>query len=429
MHQTLQRQIKKAFGDQVPHISGWDSFVESISKTYEHFDEDRTLLERSLELSSREMTELNEKIRIEKEGVEEVVRQRTAQLVAERSYLITSINSIPFGVLLVDSHGTIIVKNDLVASILSIQSNYYGLPEVVKVLPPDLDIAEKCKQCVEKKERIELKEVQLGSKSVRILLSPIIGSDHQSLGHVFLIEDITEAKILERSRDEFFSIASHELRTPLTAIKGNASLLNEFYVPKIDDNEVKQMIGDMITASDRLIKIVNDFLDVSRLEQKRIKFAQLPLNINEVIAEAVKELKNLAINKGIELQAISSENLPLIGSDKDRVKQVIFNLIANALNYTEKGHVTIGVKQEDDSLKVFVEDTGAGISVQNQSLLFHKFQQAGDSIITRDVTQGTGLGLYICKLIVEALGGTIGLEKSEPGKGSIFYFKLPVHKD
>jgi signal transduction histidine kinase len=114
--------------------------------------------------------------------------------------------------------------------------------------------------------------------------------------------------------------------------------------------------------------------------------------------------------------------------DKNRTKQVIYNLVGNALKFTDKGSITMEIKQDGPLLKVLISDTGPGISAGAQQLLFHKFQQAGDSLITRDTAHGTGLGLYISKLIVENMGGSIQLESSVPGTGSVFSFSLPSAK-
>jgi signal transduction histidine kinase len=113
-------------------------------------------------------------------------------------------------------------------------------------------------------------------------------------------------------------------------------------------------------------------------------------------------------------------------ADKNRVKQVIYNLAGNALKFTERGGITVGAEVLGNKVHVTVIDTGRGISDKNQNLLFHKFQQAGNSLYTRDTTRGTGLGLYISKLLVENMGGTLALEHSEEGKGTTFGFTIPI---
>jgi len=117
---------------------------------------------------------------------------------------------------------------------------------------------------------------------------------------------------------------------------------------------------------------------------------------------------------------------PNVYADSDRVKQVMYNLIGNAMKFTEHGAITVAIANLGEFLKITVSDTGTGISLEGQQLLFHKFQQTGKDILTRDTTRGTGLGLYICKLLTERMGGVICLEHSEVGKGSAFSFTLPI---
>ena len=279
------------------------------------------------------------------------------------------------------------------------------------------------------KRRIDIKEVMLGSKYLHIFLSPILtgGADSECIGVVILIEDVTEEKVLGRSKDEFFSIASHELRTPLTAIRGNTDLILQFYGDQIKDPQFKEMVDDVHESAVRLIDIVNDFLDMSRLEMGKMEFKKDDLDMGLVVAETLKEYQVTGSRKKLSLEFVKPEEGTLWAvGDRDKVKQVLINLIGNGLKFTEEGGVTIGLSMKGKTVKAAVTDTGRGVPKKNQSLLFRKFQQAGSSIYTRDVVQGTGLGLYISKLLVEGMGGTIALEKSEVGKGSTFVFSLPV---
>jgi len=421
-HKVLVRQIKKFLGASIVISPEWEKLLEAISTTYFNFDADRTLTERSMDLSSKELIEINR-------GIEEKVKTRTKEFQQEHARLLASVSSFPLGLLLFDPDNTIILRNENVASILEIATPYYTATDIVLRFPKETDITENCRLCVTEKRSIELKDISIGKKFVRVLISPIFLNMHTKedvLGYTFLIEDVTEQKILERSKEEFFSIASHELRTPLTVIRGNASILQHFYMDKIADAEVREMIGDMLTSSERLIRMVNDFLDMSRLEQKSSNIIAEAFDLTQIISEAAKELQELAAKKNLELRFdVPKEALPTVMADKDHVMQVLINLIANAINYTHEGSIVISVKSFSTFLKVLITDTGTGISPQNQALLFRKFQQAGNSRLVRDVT-GTGLGLYISKLIIEEMGGVIALEESIVGKGSTFSFTLPL---
>jgi signal transduction histidine kinase len=156
-------------------------------------------------------------------------------------------------------------------------------------------------------------------------------------------------------------------------------------------------------------------------------------SLDKIIESILYELGGLSRSKGVELRFLDKENfklhaLPEVYGDKNRVKQVVYNLLDNAMNYTEKGSVTISIQTLPDYLKVVVSDTGRGMTPESQQLLFHKFQQTGSSLFTRDTTRGTGLGLYISRLMVEQMHGHIQLESSTPGKGSTFSFTIPIAK-
>jgi signal transduction histidine kinase len=274
------------------------------------------------------------------------------------------------------------------------------------------------------------RNISLAGKFIDIFVAPIYvgGRDEDFIGSALLIQDQTEAKVLERSRDEFFSIASHELRTPLTAIRGNTSLIQEHYSDKLDP-ELKEMVNDIHDSSIRLIDIVNDFLNMGRLEQQRIDFKNESFVIEDLIAAALKEYEVTGSRQNLSLEFIAPPKpMPRVFADKDRIRQVLINLIGNSLKFTTMGGVKISVRENDGMVEVSIVDTGRGIALPNQALLFHKFQQAGDSLFTRDTTKGTGLGLYISKLMIEAMGGKIWLVRSEEGKGSEFAFTLPLAK-
>jgi len=243
-----------------------------------------------------------------------------------------------------------------------------------------------------------------------------------------LFEDITEQEVLNRSKDEFFSIASHELRTPLTAIRGNASMIMDFFTEQMKDKQLEEMVHDIHGSSTRLIDIVNDFLDVSRLEQGKVTYTYEEVALDEVIETVMYEMKAMLQEKHLALEFDNKTLgvLPKIWTDRNRLKQIIYNMVGNAAKFTDKGSISIEAKVEGPLLKVYVIDTGRGISAEGQKLLFHKFQQAGSSLLTRDTTRGTGLGLYISKMMVENMGGTMALEHSEEGKGSTFSFTMPI---
>jgi len=168
---------------------------------------------------------------------------------------------------------------------------------------------------------------------------------------------------------------------------------------------------------------------LSRLEQGKMEFNKEKVDLSLAIKTVFEELGPSASQKNLKLTFLpTKKKIPLAMADSEKVKEVLINLVGNGINFTQKGGVVVSLGVFEDKLKVSVSDSGRGIAASQQALLFRKFQQAGASLYTRDTTKGTGLGLYISKLMVEGMGGTIGLEKSTVGKGSIFYFTLPVAK-
>ncbi|MFA6407678.1 MAG: ATP-binding protein [Candidatus Paceibacterota bacterium] len=363
----------------------------------------------------------------------ENLEQKIWEVKEERARLLSSINSLSFGFIIADMNHRVVVKNKAMIRFLGIDDkSELSVQEISKTLGEHENIQVQIDSCIKSNMVCEINEINFGKKIFRGIVAPITVADvsEKNIGYVFLLEDITEQKVLERGKDEFFSIASHELRTPLTAIRGNISLLQKFYADRIENKEVNAMIADIGISSERLIRIVNDFLDMSRLEQKKIEFKKEKIDVSQVIDELVGELKNLAIEKNLELRFDRPQvPLPLVLADKERMKQILMNLVGNAIHYTPKGSIIITASIKDSLLKIAVKDTGLGISPQNQSLLFRKFQQAGHDSLARDISQSTGLGLYISRLIVNMMGGSIELEESTVGGGSTFSFTLPVLKD
>lgn len=234
-------------------------------------------------------------------------------------------------------------------------------------------------------------------------------------------EKLTE---LDKLKDEFVSLASHELRTPMTAIKGSLATILDGYAGEIS-KDTKDFLTAAYNENDRLIRLVNNLLNISRIEAGRFTLTLTNIDMHALITEVVKNLNSAATEKHITLQYTNTTSLPVIRADEDKIKEVLINLIGNAIKFTHIGGVTITTSVKDGIVTVGVIDTGSGITPEDQQLLFKKFSQVGIKGDYAKPTGGTGLGLYICKQIVEGHNGRIWLE-STIGKGSIFYFSLPV---
>lgn len=370
--------------------------------------------------------------------IEKEVSIRTELYNQERARLLASVNGLRQGFLIADGGHKVILMNTKAQEMfpdIKISKSQGG--SVVDTKAIDLlekhlkgfNLEEKLKLVVEKSQYIEVEGVDIADSIFDIEILPI-GVDDGAIGAVVLFDDVTERTIMQRSKDEFFSIASHELRTPLTAIRGNTSMILNYYEKQLKDPELKEMVTDIHASSLRLIEIVNDFLDTSRLEQGKMIFNIEDISLTKIIEEVVKETSTVAEEQGNKVVFESpGTSLPMVHADMNKLKQVVYNLVGNALKFTEQGLITIKSELQDASIKVTITDTGRGISEESKTLLFRKFQQANSSLITRDTTKGTGLGLYISKLILDNMGGSIRVDNSEVGVGSTFSFTIPISKE
>ena len=359
--------------------------------------------------------------------IEKEVKDRTRLLWEERARMISSIESIQMGFIVADKKDQIVIKNPAVTEMLKIDEKDISIDRLSAELLANLNLKEVIALCQTNRKNFEKDNIYYKDKFLRIFITPVtLEENKEVIGYVLLIEDVTEEKQLARAKDEFFAVASHELRTPLTAIRGNTSLIMDYFIEKIQDQDLKEMIADMHESSVRLINIVNDFLDASRLEQGKVELKNEEFNLVEVAEGIVGELDEFSKQNGLSINIEKSEDTIMINSDKSRVQQIGHNLVGNAIKFTKQGGITVRLSRNDTSAKFSVTDSGVGISPANQRLLFKKFQQAGERVLARDVTKGTGMGLYISKLLAEALGGKVYLESSELGKGSTFAFELPL---
>ena len=244
------------------------------------------------------------------------------------------------------------------------------------------------------------------------------------------IRELTHANLrlrqLDKAKDEFISIASHELRNPMAIIKGNISMILSGDTGTIN-NEIRDVLTDVMLAVERQIRLVNELLDISRIEAGVINFNLNPaIQMDQVAQLLVNSLRSVTENQNVQINVTPvSGPLPPVQADHDKVSQVLINLVTNAMKFTKKGTITIETKQKGEAIVICVSDTGPGIPKQHQNLLFKKFSKpASESAGT--ISAGSGLGLYISKKYIEKQGGDIWLEKSEPGKGSTFCFSLPI---
>jgi signal transduction histidine kinase len=245
-----------------------------------------------------------------------------------------------------------------------------------------------------------------------------------------------DAERANRVKTEFLSGVSHELRTPLTSVLGFASMIEDkldtMILPRLPQDDpalqkaaakVSRNVGIIVSEAQRLTSLINDVLDISKMEAGKVEYKTEPVDLARILRRACDATSTLAEQRDLDLDCKTSEDLPLVPGDQDRLLQVLINLISNAVKFTDQGSIRCRAYRRGDEAVVAVTDTGRGIAPEDRELVFETFKQVGDS--GWDKPSGTGLGLPICKQIVEHHGGRIRVE-SEPGLGSTFSFTLPL---
>jgi signal transduction histidine kinase len=228
---------------------------------------------------------------------------------------------------------------------------------------------------------------------------------------------------LDRLKDDFISTVTHELRTPLTSIRAFSEILSDN--PSLDDAQRTKFLGIIVKESERLTRLINQVLDLARIESGNAEWHPGEIDMREVIDDAIAAVSQLFKERSVELGASVPRLVPPIVADRDRLMQVMLNLLSNAAQFCERAdaRVSITLERRDDFLQVDVTDNGIGIGEADQEIIFDKFRQVGDTLTRKQ--KGSGLGLAISREIIQHFGGRLWV-KSRPGAGSTFSFTLPV---
>jgi len=230
---------------------------------------------------------------------------------------------------------------------------------------------------------------------------------------------------LDVTKDEFLSMASHQLRTPLTSVKGYISMVLEGDAGKISDMQ-KHLLNEAFTSSERMVHLIHDFLNVSRLQTGKFMLEQHPFDLGRLVKEEVDSLRRTAESRSMKLKFVNKIGELTLNIDENKIRQVVMNFIDNALYYSyENTTITIELEQNEDNVELRVIDTGIGVPKSEQAQLFSKFYRASNARKQRP--DGTGVGLFLAKKVITSHGGDVLFESVE-GKGSTFGFTLPVEK-
>lgn len=343
---------------------------------------------------------------------------RLVELSQEKARLETILRTMADGVLLVDAKKRIVMMNAAAEAIFNVSAaEVKGRDHLEVTHHFDLDQALERVLRTGEPSMLEIRRAQRGEQ----IMEARLGSFGHDWGVLVVLQDITRARKLEQMRTEFVSNVTHELRTPLTSIRGFAETLLEGALD--DPDAARHFVGIIKRESDQLGRLIDDILDLSRIEGGRWKVKKEPLHLHQLAEETVGRLAPKAQSLGVDLRLTISPALPEIHGDTVRLAQVLLNLVDNALKYTPAGgSVTVSAEDLGNMIRLKVADTGTGIPKADLPRLFERFYRV-DKARSR-ATGGTGLGLSIVKHIVEAHGGSVGVD-SDLGRGATFFFTLP----
>lgn len=425
MHKVLQRQLERVYGSDIPDSERFQKLLDLVSDTYTGRDDEYELIERSLDISSKELTELNERLRGEKAAVEEIVKARTLELAQERSKLEKVAQNMETGALLLDENKEVVFVNNMAAALIGVESDSYqdALPKLCERFS-EYPIAEFVDCCLGGADD-ELVDVELEGRFFEIKFQVLsTGSDY-----LIWIKDVTSEKLHERSKNELLAIASHQLRSPLTVVKGNTEMLNdEIFGPLTD--EQREIVEQTIQSNENMITLIEQMLDITKISQQSMRFDLTDVPIEQVLHQVIKDLEPFAKKYKVTMDSsIDPHSGITIMTDETRLYQVFQNLIENAIKYSdpESGDGVVHVVSEvaDERIMIQVKDTGIGIPKNEQDNLFERFYRASNA--SKFMPDGSGLGLYIVKSIIELTNGTITFTSVE-GKGTTFTVTFPIKK-
>jgi NtrC-family two-component system sensor histidine kinase KinB len=366
----------------------------------------------------------------------------TDQALARRVQELDSIlRTVQEGILLFDREHRVLAANRALADFLGLaQLEFLGrsLPDVPSEGEPPLlsllrytlpDLEANCQAIAQGELDLKKEEIVLNGpleKHFERTLSPVHNREGEISGWLLVLRDLTEERALAQLREEMTNMLVHDLRSPLTVLISGLELIN-MELATGDMEAVGEVLALAKQGSDRVLRLVNDLLDISRLESGQMSIASQPMQIKPLLQEVATRLAPLAEQAQITLEIAAEADLPPLNADTYILDRVVHNLVDNAIKFTpDGGQVRLWARLEPDgdpaAMLVGVTDTGPGIPLNAQPRLFQKFQQINPGAGRR---KGTGLGLPFCKLAVEAHGGQIWVE-SEPGRGSTFVMRLPL---
>ncbi|HHW39562.1 MAG TPA: cell wall metabolism sensor histidine kinase WalK [Syntrophomonadaceae bacterium] len=356
-------------------------------------------------------------------GISRTIKENVRELAESKGRLEAVLANMESGVLLFDGEGRLSLINPAAEGFLGVRAEeVMGMPHVEAVKNYSLsslidDVLRSWKPA-----RKEISLIYPQERTVETHAAPIFGVGGEPHGVVVVLYDISEIKHLERVRAEFVANVSHELKTPVTAVKGFAETLLSGALYNF--RAAEEFVNIINEEAERLSRLIHDLLELSRIESKGFRLRIEPLELDAEIKRIVDKLKPQFLKKELTLTTDLPPEPVIVKADRDQIEQVLLNLLDNSLKYTPGGgQVEVSLRQDVGDVVVAVKDTGIGIPPEDLPRIFERFYRV-DKARSRKLG-GTGLGLSIVKHIIEAHRGRVWVE-SEPGKGSQFYFSIPI---
>lgn len=375
---------------------------------------------------------------LEKQRIEQQNKRLMKELQETLSHMNAIMENMADGLLVTDAEGGISLVNPAIRAMLDVTGEVRGR-SCRDVFGDELaELLEKSRGAPDTASTVEIKlsGKRVGKAVASAINKKTASGGGEDVGSVVIVRDTTFEKEVDRMKTDFISTVSHELRTPLTSVLGFAEVVRKKFsdvvLPMIttEDKKVvrtlRQITDNMniiVSEGERLTALINDVLDIAKMEAGKMEWRMEPLSVADVLERAVAATSALFEKKGLAPVMDMEEGLPHVTGDRDRLLQVVINFISNAVKFAAEGAVKCSAKRVGGEVVVSVEDSGVGITAEDLPMVFEKFKQVGD--VMTDKPMGTGLGLPICKEIIERHGGRIWAE-SEPGRGSVFSFALPV---
>jgi PAS domain S-box-containing protein len=398
---------------------GWlENRNAALSQKIEEVEEKRTELEKTKTAMLNLLEDINEEKEISQNRVNELQKFQLA------------VENASDQIVIADPDGIILYANKAVTNISG-----FSIEEIIgkkagvlwgKQMP--LEFYRKMWKTIKTDKKVFVSELTNKRKDgeeyiAEVRIAPIMDETGNVIFFVCIQRDITKAKEVDRAKTEFVSLASHQLRTPLTAIKWYIERLLSEELGKYNKKQ-KQYLDEVYHSNQRMITLINALLNVSRIEMGTLEIAPEPTVLKKIFQSVISELLPQIEKKGLKIEEDYDERVPIVSVDPDLTRIIFQNLLSNSVKYTpEKGRIAVEIKRQAEDVFIRISDTGIGIPRSQQPKIFDKFVR-GDN--AKEVDQdGTGLGLYIVKAVVERTGGKIWFE-SEENKGTTFFVTIPL---